>query len=426
VRAVSAVTLIYLISAAISAVAGVAAWRRRAVRGARPLALMVAAAALWAACDAIEINLATAEARRFASQVQYLGVVSAAPFFFHMAMELARRERQLTPVVLAAVWAVPIVSLLMAWTSAWHPWLWSRVELPAANTPFAIYHYGPWFWILAAQHYVLMAAGTVLLVETARRVTRPFRRGMFVAAAAVGLIWFGNFVYIFKLGPYPGLNWAAASLGVSGALLAWVVLDEGLFDLLPRSDRGDLLDLMADGVLIADRTGRILRANPSARVALRLPETLDVPMPATLGLPPLSDEASAVWRSEVRMSDTPGRWLDVRATAVHDRWGDLAGRVIVIRDITIAKRLEEEREALITKLRAAVATVRTLEDLLPICANCRKVRDDKGYWGQIEDYLRTRAAVEFTHGICPSCMDQLYGELGELGKPDEDEQRENS
>ncbi|MDP1570141.1 MAG: histidine kinase N-terminal 7TM domain-containing protein [Vicinamibacterales bacterium] len=422
----SVVTLIYLTSASISVVAGVAAWRRRDVRGARPLALMVAAAALWAACDAIEVNLATAEARRFVSQVQYLGVVSAAPFFFHMAMALARRERQLTPVVLTAVWAVPLISLLMAWTSAWHPWLWTRIEMPAANAPFAIYHYGAWFWVLAAQHYGLMALGTVLLVETARRVTRPFRRGMFVAAAAVGLIWFGNFVYIFKLGPYPGLNWAAASLGVSGALLAWVVLDEGLFDLLPRPDRDDLLDLMSDGVLIVDRAGRVLRANQSARVALHLPEALDVEVPPTLGLPPLKDDASAVWRSEVRIGHPAGRWLDVRATAVHDRWGDLAGRFIVIRDITIPKRLEEEREALITKLRAAVATVRTLEDLLPICANCRKVRDDRGYWGQIEDYLRTRAAVEFTHGICPECMDHLYGELGEHGKPDEDDQPEAS
>lgn len=142
-RTVSAVTLIYLISAAISAVAGVAAWRRRAVRGARPLALMVGAAALWAACDAIEVNMATVEARRIASQIQYLGVVSAAPFFFQMAMELARRDRQLTPLVLTAVWAVPIASLLMAWTSAWHPWLWTRIEMPAANAPFAIYHYGP-------------------------------------------------------------------------------------------------------------------------------------------------------------------------------------------------------------------------------------------------------------------------------------------
>jgi hypothetical protein len=248
----------------------------------------------------------------------------------------------------------------------------------------------------------------------ARRVAQPFRRAMVVVTAAVTLIWLGNFVYIFKLGPMPGLNWAAASLGLSGVLMAWVVLDEGLFDLLPRPERGNLLDLMTDGVLLVDRGGQVLRANRAARRALGLEGHDLTRVPDVLALPPFTGGTSASFRTEVPMAgESGGRWLDVRATTVHDRWGEPAGRFIVLRDITLEKALEEEREGLIGKLRSALATVRTLEALLPICSSCRKVRDDHGYWGQIEDYLRTRAAIEFTHGICPECAGKIYGDAPE-------------
>ncbi|MGH9669812.1 MAG: GAF domain-containing protein [Terriglobales bacterium] len=72
------------------------------------------------------------------------------------------------------------------------------------------------------------------------------------------------------------------------------------------------------------------------------------------------------------------------------------------------KRAEEERGRLISELQDSLAKVRTLSGLLPICANCKKIRDDKGYWNQIETYIRDRSQAEFTHGICPECAQRLY------------------
>ena len=62
------------------------------------------------------------------------------------------------------------------------------------------------------------------------------------------------------------------------------------------------------------------------------------------------------------------------------------------------------------ELRDALAHVKTLQGLLPICANCKKVRDDDGYWQQIELYVSDHSDATFTHGICPECMIKLYGE----------------
>ncbi len=74
------------------------------------------------------------------------------------------------------------------------------------------------------------------------------------------------------------------------------------------------------------------------------------------------------------------------------------------RDITERKRYEEERERLIQALQDALANVKTLKGLLPICAWCKKIRDDKGYWTKVETYIREHSDASFTHGICPECL----------------------
>jgi hypothetical protein len=74
------------------------------------------------------------------------------------------------------------------------------------------------------------------------------------------------------------------------------------------------------------------------------------------------------------------------------------------------KRLEEERERLIAELRGALDNVKTLSGFLPICASCKKIRDDQGYWNQIESYLHDHTDIDFTHSICPECSKQLYPE----------------
>jgi hypothetical protein len=70
--------------------------------------------------------------------------------------------------------------------------------------------------------------------------------------------------------------------------------------------------------------------------------------------------------------------------------------------------LSGEQKKLIAELQDALANVKTLKGLLPICASCKKVRDDKGYWHQVEVYVRDRSEAEFTHGICPECEAKYY------------------
>ncbi|MCX8037054.1 MAG: PAS domain S-box protein [Candidatus Sumerlaeia bacterium] len=85
----------------------------------------------------------------------------------------------------------------------------------------------------------------------------------------------------------------------------------------------------------------------------------------------------------------------------------------VLHNITERKLAESERERVIMELKEALAKVKQLSGLLPICASCKNVRDDQGYWTQIEAYIRDHSEADFTHGLCPECMKKLYPEYAD-------------
>ncbi len=81
------------------------------------------------------------------------------------------------------------------------------------------------------------------------------------------------------------------------------------------------------------------------------------------------------------------------------------------------QRLEDEKSQLIKELQEALHEVRTLSGLLPICATCKKIRDDSGYWHQVEVYFRDRTDVQFSHGVCPDCMKEIQESMGDPHVP---------
>ncbi len=97
------------------------------------------------------------------------------------------------------------------------------------------------------------------------------------------------------------------------------------------------------------------------------------------------------------------RWFRWNATP------DTSRSVIysVARDVTAEKLAAEEREQLVLQLQAALAEVKSLRDILPICSYCRKVRDDDDYWHTVEAYISHHTTTRFSHGICPTCLEDV-------------------
>ena len=93
--------------------------------------------------------------------------------------------------------------------------------------------------------------------------------------------------------------------------------------------------------------------------------------------------------------------------------GQVSGEMLVrsIRYAIERKRIENEKEQAIAELQEALAKVKLLSGFIPICASCKKIRDDKGYWQQVESYIQKHSNAEFSHSICPDCTHRLYPEL---------------
>jgi transcriptional regulator with PAS, ATPase and Fis domain len=101
----------------------------------------------------------------------------------------------------------------------------------------------------------------------------------------------------------------------------------------------------------------------------------------------------------------------VTARPFLDSRNKVSGIIESFQDITDRKKLEDEKARLIDKLQSSLEKVKLLSGFLPICASCKKIRDDKGYWNQIESYIRDHSEAEFSHGICPECAKELYPEI---------------
>ncbi|RPI37215.1 MAG: hypothetical protein EHM54_03720 [Nitrospiraceae bacterium] len=101
----------------------------------------------------------------------------------------------------------------------------------------------------------------------------------------------------------------------------------------------------------------------------------------------------------------------VTARPFLDSKNKIAGIIESFQDITERRKLEDEKAGLINQLQSSLEKVKLLSGFIPICASCKKIRDDKGYWNQIETYIRDHSEAEFSHGICPECSKKYYSEL---------------
>ena len=102
---------------------------------------------------------------------------------------------------------------------------------------------------------------------------------------------------------------------------------------------------------------------------------------------------------------------EVSASNVTSVSGKIVGRMASFIDITRRKAIEADREKLIQKLQDALDKIKTLRGIIPICASCKKIRDDEGYWNEIESYIKKHSEADFSHGICPECARKLYPQL---------------
>ena len=195
-----------------------------------------------------------------------------------------------------------------------------------------------------------------------------------------------------------------------------------------------LFSVMAEGVVLINPGGQIVHANPAAERMLGLrrsdiesrnyispdwkiirPDGTSMPAEEMAGPRAMKEKRPVVnVVMGVVRPDNAIAWLNVSAAPIISKTENIDGIVGTFADITERKKAEEEREVLIRDLQAALAKIKTLSGIIPICAKCKKIRDDKGYWNQVEVYIRDHTEAEFSHGLCPECVAEMEKEIDEM------------
>ncbi len=116
------------------------------------------------------------------------------------------------------------------------------------------------------------------------------------------------------------------------------------------------------------------------------------------------------WKGEFHNKKKNGElfWELATISPILNAQGETTHYIAIKEDITERKKADEERERMIAELQEALEQIKTLKGIVPICANCKQIRDDEGFWQQVESYVEKHTEAQFSHGICPVCVEKLY------------------
>lgn len=334
--------LILTISALVSLWLAVTVYRR-GVPGSKAFALVTLATAEWSLTSLGEWTAASVDAKLPWAQAEYIGIASLAPLVWAFASEYSGARRAGRRSVMAATWIIPVFTVAAAVTNPAHHALWTSITLTESGA--AVYGHGWWFWVIQAYSHLFLLASILLLIRAVRR--SPLYRTQAVAlAGAVVAPWAANILYAANLTPFPSVDPTPPAFALSGVLMAWALFRNRLFDLVPIA-RDQLIEQLADAVLVLDSTRNLLDMNPLAR-RLAPDTSIWVGRPVDDVLPCLANvplEASAQGVTLAVPVGGQQRWYDVRVTGVGRAVGRFAAWVVVLHDVTERRRTEEKRAA---------------------------------------------------------------------------------
>ncbi len=179
-------------------------------------------------------------------------------------------------------------------------------------------------------------------------------------------------------------------------------------------------DSMFDWVSIIDKNQTIIRSNrcseklvgvrPEQIIGKKCCTILHGTDGPVLGCP-FNEMIENRKRASTEIVSKDGKWVMISIDPIFDEQGDIISAVHIVRDISIRKSYEIERERLIEKLKRADHKIKILSGLVPICSFCKKIRDESGHWELLEDFIQDRSEATFSHSVCPNCFRENYPDL---------------
>lgn len=308
------------------------------------LALFMLMMVVWSGTYSIRWLVSDLEEQFFWLDMTYLGVV-AVPFCTSIfALQFTHRSHLLTRrnVILLAV--VPVLTLIVLWTDDFHGLFYGGLR-----SPNRIIVGGPWFWFNAYYSYGVYFVMVILIFWEFLGSANLYRQQIFTILAGMLLPYIGSLISMSGQSPFADLDITPFVFIFSGGVIAFGLFRYRLMDLVPVAQHR-LIESLPDGVLVVDRHLRIVDINPAAQAMLKCSDKVIGALTANaLAEWPLLGEImtarSGTW-VEIQLSKQPAREVDVRATPLFDRMDKTGGLLVVLRDITDRKLMEEKLKQL--------------------------------------------------------------------------------
>ena len=362
----SSSSLPLLITAVISVALAGYAWQRRTIPGATAFFVLMCAVGEWSISYALELLNPTLAAKLFWTQIEYLGIVIGPAAWLIFSLQYTSPHQRLPRRTLFALTVMPALTLLLVSTNQLHGLIWSSVQLDRSGFyPVLSLRYGPAFWIHTLYSYLLVIAGSLILIRFSRGAQRLYRQQVRIVLLAMSVSWLSNAIYILRANPIPNLDLTPLAFAITGVLVAWGFLRFQFLDLVPLA-RGAVLESMRDAVIVLDAWNRIADFNPAAEAILqrRLSQAIGVPADRVFAeYPEMVHRFGEVSEAhEVLVGGNPlaPLYFDLRISPLYDRLGQFTGRLVVLQDITEQERAKLDLQKSHAELESRVQE-RTLE-----------------------------------------------------------------
>ena len=342
-------TIPLFIAAAISGILIPPAWRRRDAIGAKAFALFAAMAALWCLGYALEIGSTTLSAKLFWVKIQYIGIVNVSSVFIVFCFQYTRRWRY-SKNFFAVFFIIPSLLLLTVWLEPGLGLFYREVGLDN-SAPFLNLapDYGPLFWTLIAYSYLMLLAGSYLLLSLGRKLRNPYRRQTYGLVLATIFPWLGNGLHVAGLNPFPYLDLTPIGFAATAVFLAWNLRRLSLLDVAPFA-REIVLENMANAMLVWNQQHRLLDFNPAAMRLFSSVQPLNIGMTAHqlfqepfADVLPLYESNNVQQEIELCLASDP-TYCEVTVSPLLDQRGEASGRLLILHDVTDARRAAQELE----------------------------------------------------------------------------------
>ena len=339
--------------AVLALVLGWYCWQRRSVTGARPSAFILFLFALWGLAYVLELSSAGLPARIIFHALQYIGRAAIPVVFLAAAMEYGGYEGRVRfSHWLLLMSVLPLVTIGLALTNEVHHLMWAGQSVEYFGDNLVLHMTpGPWYAVHVIYSYGLVLLGSGIMAVAMRRTARPSRRQMAVLLVAfmIVLIWnVTSNVFIGDILQYD-LTTTVGVLALS--VIIWGVQRYHLFDVIPLA-REKLLELMQDGIIVFDSQNRVLDINPAAFQILNLERVKVAGKSAELVFGAWRELVSVLQSDqEIQLEvGLPGvgdaiGYYDLQMTVLRQDGGEIAGRMISLRDISTRKSAEENLKA---------------------------------------------------------------------------------